>query len=398
MTPATVSSSELRYRRLFEAAHDGILILDPNSGTIIDVNPFLEQFLGYSREEFMGKELFEIGLREDEAASRAAFRQLTARGSIRYENLPLQTKAGRRVEVEFVSNVYREGEQDVIQCNVRDITTRKRTESSLRAAELKRAQHATELEGMVRRRTAELRLSNTQLETFVYSISHDLRAPLSAMQGFAQLLRREHMANLSQQGRDYTNQINTTAQAMDHLLADLLACSQLNRQRTELMPVELETVIQSALACCQLEIRESQARVEAIGPWPAVLAHVATLREVLANLIGNAVKFVAGKKPQIRLRTEGRPGGVVRIWVEDNGVGIPADDHARIFEALKHPHTKPFSGTGIGLAVVQQGMRRMGGRVGVVSAPGEGSRFWIELAEASPLGFGLDEERERYVD
>ena len=183
-TAAALCASELRYRRLFEAAHDGILIVDPESRKIIDVNPFLVEFLGYSYDDFIGKELFEIGLLKDETASQAAFRELQTTGYIRYEDLPLQTKDGRRVEVEFVSNLYAEGDQKVIQCNIRDISARKKNDDALRDAKEKRLRRTTELESIVGLRTAELRLSNAQLETFVYSIAHDLRAPLRAMQGF----------------------------------------------------------------------------------------------------------------------------------------------------------------------------------------------------------------------
>lgn len=385
MMTISILASELRYRRLFEAAHDGILIVDPETRQIIDVNPFLVEFLGYTYDEFLGKELYEIGLLKDEAASQAAFRELQISGSIRYEDLPLQTKDGRKVEVEFVSNLYTEGDQQVIQCNVRDITTRKRDEKALREAEGKLARHAAELETVVNRRTAELRLSTTQLETFVYSIAHDLRAPLRAMQGFAQLLVQDHVANLNQQGRDYTNYINTAAQTMDQLLADLLAFSHVNQQKMKLTAVALETVVQSALRTCEPEIRQTSARMETVPPWPAVLAHAATLQQVLVNLVGNAVKFVAPHRtPQVRLRTEARPGGIVRIWVEDNGIGIAPESQERIFQVFKRLHPAMYPGTGIGLAIVQKGVERMGGRAGLVSAPGEGSRFWIELAQAPP--------------
>src|ERR1019366_2148251 len=119
-------------------------------------------------------------------------------------------------------------------------------------------------------RTAELRLSNAQLETFVYSIAHDLRAPLRAMQGFSQLLVGEHAATLNQQGRDYANFINTAAQTMDHLLADLLAFSHISPQKIELVPVALETAVESALTGSETEIREGRARMECIPPWPTV--------------------------------------------------------------------------------------------------------------------------------
>jgi len=276
-TTAALCASELRYRRLFEAAHDGILIVDPESRKIIDVNPFLVEFLGYSYDDFIGKELFEIGLLKDEAASQAAFRELQETGYIRYEDLPLQTKDGRRVDVEFVSNLYEEGDQKVIQCNIRDITARKKNDDALSAAKEKRLRRTTELESIVGQRTAELRLSNAQLETFVYSIAHDLRAPLRAMQGFSQLLVQEHAANLNQQGRDYANFINQAAQTMDHLLADLLAFSQISQQKIELTPVALDLAIENALAGCETEIRESCAHIERVPPWPTVLLIVLVL-------------------------------------------------------------------------------------------------------------------------
>jgi PAS domain S-box-containing protein len=374
----------LRYRRLFEAAPDGIIMVDPKTRQIVEVNPFLVKFLGYTREEVIGRELFEIGLLKDEAASQAAFCELQAAGSIRHEDLPLETKEGRRVDVEFVGNLYQEGDQQVIQCNVRDITVRKNAENARRDAELKLSRHAAELETLVNRRTAELQLSNTQLETFVHSITQDLRAPLRSIQGFAQLLGQEHAKNLGQSGRDYANYIGKAAQMMDLLLADLLALSVISQQKIELAPVALETVVQSALSGCETEIVESEAHVDSNAPWPAVVAHATTLRQVLVNLIGNAVKFVAGKVPEVRLRTEERPEGMVRIWVEDNGIGIPPEFHQRIFQVFQRLHVTSYAGAGIGLAIVKKGVERMGGRVGLESVPGEGSRFWIDLAKAAP--------------
>jgi PAS domain S-box-containing protein len=385
MNKTALSASELRYRRLFEAAHDGILIVDPKTRQIVDVNPFLVKFLGYTREEFIGKELFEIGLLKDETASQAAFRELQAAGSIRYEDLPLETKEGRRVEVEYVSNLYEEGDQQVIQCNVRDITARKKTEAALRDADLKLSLHAAELETLVNRRTAELQLSHKQQENFVQSITQDLRAPLRSMQGFAQLLVQDHAKNLNQQGREYASYINKAAQMMDLLLADLLALSVISQQKIELAPVALEPVVQSALSGCETEIVKSEAHVDSNSPWPAVVAHATTLRQVLVNLIGNAVKFVAGKEPQVRLRTEERPDGIVRIWVEDNGIGISPEFHQRIFQVFQRVHATSYAGAGIGLAIVQKGVERMGGRVGLESTPGEGSRFWIDLTKAAPV-------------
>jgi len=208
---AMLLASEIRYRRLFEAAKDGILIVDPITRKITDANPFMSELLGYSFEELLGKELWEIGLLKDEAASRAAFRELQTKRFIRYEDLPLQTKAGERHEVEFVSNLYDEGGRPVIQCNIRDITERKRTEGALRHAKEMLANHAAEQELLVAERTATLRETVAELQAFSYSVAHDMRSPLRAMQGFAQCLLEDYSSKLDEQGINYLQQIMRSA-------------------------------------------------------------------------------------------------------------------------------------------------------------------------------------------
>ncbi|MCW5199208.1 sigma 54-interacting transcriptional regulator, partial [Desulfobulbus sp. F1] len=151
-----MKSSEIRYRRLFEAARDGILILDAETGKIADVNPFLIEILGYSREDFLGKNLWEIGAFKDIDASKAAFSELKQKKYVRYNDLPLKTKDGRLIAVEFVSNVYLADQEEVIQCNIRDITERKRIETALLNAHL-------ELEQRVEERTAELKTALTEI-------------------------------------------------------------------------------------------------------------------------------------------------------------------------------------------------------------------------------------------
>jgi len=152
-----LKTSELRYRRLFEAAQDGILILDADTGMIQDVNPFLIKMLGYSREEFLEKKLWEVGAFKDVQASQQAFETLQEHEYIRYEDLPLRAKDGRLVQVEFVSNVYPMGNEKVIQCNIRDITDRKQAQDALLKSEavLRELSMRDHLTGLFNRRYME---------------------------------------------------------------------------------------------------------------------------------------------------------------------------------------------------------------------------------------------------
>jgi len=275
-----------------------------------------------------------------------------------------------------------------------EIGERKKAQAALHRAQARLTDRAGQLEGLVTQRTSELTATNKQLEAFAYSIAHDLRAPLRAMQGFSEMLLEEAGATLSEAARDFAGRINKSAQFMDALLSDLLVFSQINQQHVELTPVKLETVVESVLFRLQDEIEEKHGQVECSGPWPIVLAHEPTLAQVLFNLVSNALKFVEpGVPPKIHLRADevgvpagsnldGTPAPMVRVWVEDHGPGIAPGHQGEIFRLFTRLAGDKYAGTGIGLAIVQKGVERMGGTVGVESVSGQGSRFWFELKKA----------------
>jgi PAS domain S-box-containing protein len=248
-------------------------------------------------------------------------------------------------------------------------------------------QYANELEHRVAERTAELEAINQEMEAFTYSVSHDLRAPLRTMQGFAQALNEDYGDQLDDFAKSYIESIVDDATQMSNLIADLLAYSRLSRTQIGLETVDLNGAIADALKQITAQIEERQANITVSKSLPVVLAHRPTLVQALANLLSNAVKFVEpGSQPQVKIYTkeEQRDSQIwIKLFVEDNGIGIASEHQARIFSVFERLHgSETYPGTGIGLAIVRKGLERMGGESGVESELGQGSRFWIALPKA----------------
>jgi PAS domain S-box-containing protein len=373
-------ASEIRYRRLFEAARDGILILDPDTRKITDANPFMTELLGYPRNELVGRELWEIGLLKDEQASRAAFRELQKKLFIRYEDLPLQSKTGRHHEVEFVSNLYEEDGRKVIQCNIRDITERKQVEEALLTAKNAISQHALELEQVVAERTGELRETIGELEGFSYSVSHDMRAPLRAMQTFASYLVEEYGGKLDEQGIGYLEQIMRSSVRLDRLIQDVLSYTRIIHSQLPMEAVDLDRLIRDIVESYPRG-HPAEPEVQLLGTLPKVTGNEALLAQCVSNLLSNATKFVSpGTRPHVEISADAVEDQWIRICFKDNGIGIAPENHDRIFRLFEriHPATK-YEGTGIGLTIVRKATERMGARVGFESEMGQGSNFWIQL-------------------
>jgi PAS domain S-box-containing protein len=352
--------SEVRYRRLFETAQDAILILDADSGKIVDANPFLRDLLGYSPEELLGKELWQIGLFQDIEASRAAFRQLQEKGYIRYEDLPLETKHGIRREVEFVSNVYRVGGQRVIQCNIRDITDRKRAEGALKEADRHKDQ-------------------------FLAMLAHELRSPLGALRNAVEVMRMKSTDDPDVElGR---NVAERQVQLLTRLANDLSDVSRISQGKISLQmePVDIADIVARAIEISRPLIDAHKHGLHVSLPEQAVRVRgdLTRLIQILSNLLNNAAKYT-GEGGRIELIVESN-GGEAVLRVRDNGVGIAAHMLPHIFEMFTQVQgsvSRSEGGLGIGLTLVR-GLVEMHG--GTVSAHSEGHDQGSEFVVRLPL-------------
>lgn len=266
-----------------------------------------------------------------------------------------------------------------------ELEAKSKAEAELREAQRRLQQHARELEQRVQERTASLREAVTQMEEFSYTVSHDLRGPLRAMHAFAEALVEDYGPQLDDTARDYLHRIQRSSTRMEQLTTNLLRYSRVARADVRLEPTDVEALVQEAIDH-YAELQPPGANVTIECPLLPVQAHPPSLSQCIANLLTNAVKFGRpGQRPTIRIRTESR-GAHVRIWFEDDGVGIPPEYHAGIFRIFERvPNALGSSdGTGVGLAIVRKAAEKMAGTCGVESDGQHGSRFWVELQAVEP--------------
>lgn len=258
---------------------------------------------------------------------------------------------------------------------------RDQSEAALKESQAQLAEYAQRLEERVQERTARLQETISELESFSYSISHDMRAPLRAMQSFAQILAEDCGDRIGHEGKDYIRRIIGASERMDRLIQDVLTYSRATRHEIDLGPVDVGALLDGIVESYP-QFQPPQARIEIRRPLAPVIGNSAALTQCLANLVGNAIKFVApGVTPHVEIWTE-RHADRVRLLVRDNGIGIEPEAHEKIFHIF-YQLDRSYQGTGIGLAVVRKAAERMGGTVGLMSIPGHGSTFHLDLAQAT---------------
>lgn len=364
--------AEVRLRSLVEHAPVG-LILARFDGTIVLANEHLHQILGRTQGELEGTSLFDLS-RDHGALEQAEGAVADLASGIAPLSLEMSVTRpdGERIWLSVVADVTHSGGQQHILAIVEDVSQRR---------EAREAMHddKEQLERRVTMRTAELEDANQELESFSYSISHDLRAPLRAVDGFSQILLEDHSTRLDDEGRRVVGVIVERVGQMGRLIDGLLRFSRLGRQDSNDRQVDMTALAREA-ADDLLELEPDRTvRVE-IGDLGTVVGDPGLLRQVLNNYLANALKFTAPVEDAV-VEVGARDEDDERVfWVRDNGVGFDERYKDKLFQVFQRLHsTEEFEGTGIGLAIVQRIVHRHDGRVWAECRDGEGAAFFFSL-------------------
>ena len=365
-------ASETRYRRLFESAKDGILILDAETGQVVDANPFLISLLGYTHADFLGKNVWDLGPFKDIAISKDAFKELQEKDYVRYEDLPLQTRDGRLINVEFVSNVYWVGETKVIQCNIRDITRRKHDEEERKRLE------------------AQLQASQKMeaIGSLAAGVAHDFYNLLSVILGHTELALQD--LREGDPLKDNLLEVKKAGERAAGLTRQLLAFGR--RQLLQPVLLNLNQVAEGLEQMLRRILGEDIDFVQVLAPNLGVVrADPGQIEQVLLNLVVNARDAMpeGGKltietsnveidDAEAALHLAMKPGSYVRVVVTDTGCGMDEQTKRQLFEPFFT--TKEMGkGTGLGLSTVYGIVKQSGGNICVTSEPGLGTSFAIHF-------------------
>jgi PAS domain S-box-containing protein len=348
-------------RSLIEASLDPLVTIS-NSGKIMDANYAATQATGLSRENLIGTD-FSSCFTDPEKA-KEGYRQVFEEGHVTDFPLTIRHIDGRLIEVLYNASVYKDQRGNVlgIVAAARDVTVQRQAERE------------------IQRRTAELQAANQELEAFSYSVSHDLRAPLRAIDGFSLALMEDYADKLDEMGRNYLDRVRAATQRMGHLIDDMLALSRITRAEMRHEVVNLSDMAVEVLT--ELQKTEADRKIE-LHVQPGLIAEGDTrlLRIALENLLGNAWKYSGRQpKPCIEFGATGSKESIREYFVRDNGAGFDMAYADKLFGAFQRLHpAADFPGTGVGLATVQRVIHRHGGRVRGEGKPGEGATFYFSL-------------------
>jgi PAS domain S-box-containing protein len=348
---------EERFRRLFETSKDGLLLIDKQTGDIVNVNPAIVEMLGYSSEEFIGKKPEDIGLLKEIKDFKDTIEELIQSGFINYENVFAETKQGQLISVD----IHLVDRARFIQCNVRDITERLRTEASLKQS------------------NADLVELNQDLESFIYSVSHDLRATLRTISAFIKILTKNYAERLDDQGRDYLTRVYTSSEKMNKLIEDLLYLSHISRQEPCRSQFNMSDKASSIIEGLH-KVNPGRSVEVIIQKGLAAFADPGLTEVVLSNLLGNAWKFTSKRdNGRIEFGAFGQ-GSKTVYYIRDNGSGFDPQYATKMFLPFHRLHAgDEFEGTGIGLSIIKRIIRCHGGKVWAEGEVGKGATVYFTL-------------------
>ncbi|HEY0721197.1 MAG TPA: PAS domain S-box protein [Gammaproteobacteria bacterium] len=365
-----LEESEQKYRAVMENASDGIVVAS-TEGQVLDINRRMQTLLGYSRDELLSLHVNQLHPAEDAEKLRIAFVRMREHGSSLFEHLLLR-KDGTTTPVEVAGTLITFDNQQVALGVFRDIRERKRIEAELN-------QHRHNLEQLVEQRTAQLRAVNGELEAFSYSVSHDLRAPLRAINGFSAALRDDYGAQLDATGRDYLQRITSATERMGRLIDDLLHLSAATRTEMHRESVALSTLASEILLELFASETQRKARFE-IAKGVTAHGDPTLCRSLLQNLLGNAWKFTRGKEEAVIEFGVTPHAGKSAYFVRDNGIGFAMRNTPELFKPFHRLQgADGYEGSGVGLAIVQRIVQRHGGAVWAESEPEQGATFYFTL-------------------
>ena len=377
--------SEQRFHVVFDKSAIAQAQIDPANGRFLRVNHRLCKVIGFSQEELLDMTIRQITFPADNDWDTKMFRRMiegqTPDCSMEKRYI---CKGGRVIWVTVAASPIRDKEGRPMHTHmlIRDVTAQHQAEEALHVAQQKLKTYTQDLEKQVAERTAKLTESIQSLEGLCYSIAHDLRGPVLALQSYTAVLSEK--CSVDPRAQDCTRHISEAAIRVDNMVEDLLTYGRLAHEPMPREPLHLESIVDRALARLAGEIDVAKAQMHIESPLPQALGHPPVLEQVIINLLRNALKFVRpGVAPEITIRSDEQPEAV-RLWVVDNGIGINPQYYDKIFQIFERlERTEESGSTGIGLAIVRKGIERMGGHVGVVSAPGSGSSFWFELGKVA---------------
>jgi len=363
---------ERRYRELFEANPHPMYVYDLETLAFLAVNDTAVLKYGYARDEFLAMTVKDIHPEEDVPA---LFDKVAHAGSVSPSGAwRHRLKDGTDINVEITSHSLMFGDRPARLVLADDVTARMAAEREVRRLN-------ADLERRVLERTEELNEANRELETFAYTVSHDLKAPLRGIDGYSRLLEEDHVASLDEEGVTFVRNIRRGVTQLEQLIDDLLAYSRMERRALRVGTLDVEPLIEGVLREREADLTSGGVRIErAIAAGLTVLADSDGLTLALRNLLDNAIKFTRDATPPVIEVGAKAEGGKCVVWVRDNGIGFDMKFHDRLYEIFQRlQRAEDYAGTGIGLTIVRKALQRMGGRVWAQSEPLRGATFFLEL-------------------